>query len=124
MSSVRFICGTQDIHKELETKIADFLGTENPILYAAAFDANGGVFEPLFGDQDAIISDELNHASIIDGCRLSKAKIHVFPHKDAARAAQILAELENVPGRKLLIYCFVSQAIGAVLMRLIVRTRF
>jgi glycine C-acetyltransferase len=67
MSSVRFICGTQDVHKELEAKLSEFLGTEDTILYAAAFDANGGVFEPLFNDQDAIISDELNHASIIDG---------------------------------------------------------
>jgi glycine C-acetyltransferase len=74
MSSVRFICGTQDIHKELEKKIADFLGTEDTILYAAAFDANGGVFEPLLNEQDAIISDELNHASIIDGVRLCKAQ--------------------------------------------------
>lgn len=74
MSSVRFICGTQDIHKELEEKIASFLGTEDTILYAAAFDANGGVFEPLFGPEDAIISDELNHASIIDGVRLCKAQ--------------------------------------------------
>lgn len=74
MSSVRFICGTQDIHKELEARLSAFLGTEDTILYAAAFDANGGVFEPLFGEQDAIISDELNHASIIDGVRLSKAK--------------------------------------------------
>lgn len=73
MSSVRFICGTQDIHKELEQKIAQYLGTEDSILYAAAFDANGGVFEPLFGEQDAIISDELNHASIIDGVRLCKS---------------------------------------------------
>jgi glycine C-acetyltransferase len=73
MSSVRFICGTQDIHKELEHKIADFYGFEDTILYAAAFDANGGVFEPLFGAEDAIISDELNHASIIDGVRLCKA---------------------------------------------------
>lgn len=72
MSSVRFICGTQDIHKELERKISEFLGTEDTILYAAAFDANGGVFEPLFNEQDAIISDELNHASIIDGIRLCK----------------------------------------------------
>jgi glycine C-acetyltransferase len=70
LSSVRFICGTQDIHKELEKKISEFLGTEDTILYAAAFDANGGVFEPLFNEQDAIISDELNHASIIDGVRL------------------------------------------------------
>jgi glycine C-acetyltransferase len=74
MSSVRFICGTQDIHKELEQKLADFLGTEDTILYAAAFDANGGVFEPLLGPEDAIISDALNHASIIDGVRLCKAK--------------------------------------------------
>ena len=73
MSSVRFICGTQDIHKELETKISEFLGTEDTILYAAAFDANGGVFEPLFTEEDCIISDELNHASIIDGVRLCKA---------------------------------------------------
>src|SRR6478672_20111 len=73
MSSVRFICGTQDIHKTLEQKIAEFYGTEDTILYAAAFDANGGVFEPLFGEQDAIISDSLNHASIIDGVRLCKA---------------------------------------------------
>ena len=74
MSSVRFICGTQDLHKTLERKIAEFFGTEDTILYAAAFDANGGIFEPLFGEEDAIISDSLNHASIIDGVRLSKAK--------------------------------------------------
>lgn len=74
MSSVRFICGTQDIHKTLEARISEFLGTEDTILYAAAFDANGGVFEPLFGAEDAIISDELNHASIIDGVRLCKAQ--------------------------------------------------
>jgi glycine C-acetyltransferase len=74
MSSVRFICGTQDIHKELERKTAEFLGTEDCILYAAAFDANGGVFEPLLSAEDAIISDELNHASIIDGIRLCKAE--------------------------------------------------
>jgi len=80
MSSVRFICGTQDIHKELERKIATFLGTEDTILYAAAFDANGGVFEPLFGEQDAIISDELNHASIIDGVRLCKAQRFRYKH--------------------------------------------
>src|ERR1700722_19221549 len=80
MSSVRFICGTQDIHKELEQKISAFLGTEDTILYAAAFDANGGVFEPLFGEQDAIISDELNHASIIDGVRLCKAQRFRYKH--------------------------------------------
>jgi len=74
MSSVRFICGTQDIHKELEAKISAFLGTEDTILYAAAFDANGGVFEPLLNEEDAIISDALNHASIIDGVRLCKAR--------------------------------------------------
>jgi len=84
MSSVRFICGTQDIHKELEAKIAQFLGTEDTILYAAAFDANGGVFEPLFNEQDAIISDELNHASIIDGIRLCKAQRHRYKHNDMA----------------------------------------
>ena len=82
MSSVRFICGTQDIHKELEKKISDFLGTEDTILYAAAFDANGGVFEPLFGEEDAIISDELNHASIIDGVRLCKAERYRYKHND------------------------------------------
>ncbi|WP_290794584.1 glycine C-acetyltransferase [Flavihumibacter sp. UBA7668] len=82
MSSVRFICGTQDIHKTLEKKIADFLGTEDTILYAAAFDANGGVFEPLFGAEDAIISDELNHASIIDGVRLCKAQRYRYKHNN------------------------------------------
>jgi glycine C-acetyltransferase len=88
LSSVRFICGTQDIHKELEKKISDFLGTEDTILYAACFDANGGVFEPLFGEEDAIISDALNHASIIDGVRLCKAKRFRFEHND-------MADLEN-----------------------------
>jgi len=82
MSSVRFICGTQDIHKELERKISEFLGTEDTILYAAAFDANGGVFEPLFGAEDAIISDELNHASIIDGIRLCKAQRFRYNHNN------------------------------------------
>ncbi|MFD2201549.1 glycine C-acetyltransferase [Shivajiella indica] len=82
MSSVRFICGTQDIHKELEAKISKFLGTEDTILYAAAFDANGGVFEPLFGQEDAIISDALNHASIIDGVRLCKAMRFRYKHND------------------------------------------
>jgi glycine C-acetyltransferase len=84
MSSVRFICGTQDIHKELEQKIATFLGTEDTILYAAAFDANGGVFEPLFNEQDAIISDALNHASIIDGVRLCKAQRYRYEHNNMA----------------------------------------
>src|ERR1700704_5193932 len=82
LSSVRFICGTQDIHKELEKKIADFLGTEDTILYAACFDANGGVFEPLFGGEDAIISDALNHASIIDGVRLSKCTRYRYEHNN------------------------------------------
>jgi glycine C-acetyltransferase len=82
LSSVRFICGTQDIHKELELKISEFLGTEDTILYAAAFDANGGVFEPLLGEKDAIISDELNHASIIDGVRLCKAMRYRYKHND------------------------------------------
>ena len=82
MASVRFICGTQDIHKELETKISDFLQKEDTILYAAAFDANGGLFEPLFNDQDAIISDALNHASIIDGIRLCKAERFRYKHND------------------------------------------
>lgn len=88
MSSVRFICGTQDIHKELEHKIADFYGTEDTILYAAAFDANGGVFEPLLGPEDAIISDSLNHASIIDGVRLCKAQRYRYANSD-------MADLEN-----------------------------
>ncbi len=84
MSSVRFICGTQDIHKVLEQKIADFYGTEDTILYAAAFDANGGIFEPLFGPEDAIISDSLNHASIIDGVRLCKARRYRYANSDMA----------------------------------------
>jgi glycine C-acetyltransferase len=82
MSSVRFICGTTDLHKELEKKIADFFGTEDTILYAACFDANGGVFEPLMGEEDAIISDSLNHASIIDGVRLSKAVRYRYNNAD------------------------------------------
>ena len=82
MSSVRFICGTQTIHKELEAKLADFLGTDDAILYAAAFDANGGIFEPLLGPEDAIISDQLNHASIIDGVRLCKAQRYVYEHNN------------------------------------------
>ena len=84
MSSVRFICGTQDLHKNLENKIAEFYGTEDTILYAAAFDANGGLFEPLFSKEDAIISDELNHASIIDGVRLCKAQRYRYKHSDMA----------------------------------------
>lgn len=95
MSSVRFICGTQDIHKELENKLAAFLGTEDTILYAAAFDANGGVFEPLFQEQDAIISDELNHASIIDGVRLCKAKRYRYKHNDMADLEAKLEESQD-----------------------------
>jgi glycine C-acetyltransferase len=92
LSSVRFICGTQDIHKTLEQRLARFLGTEDAILYAAAFDANGGLFEPLLGEQDAIISDELNHASIIDGIRLCKAQRWRYKHNDLADLERCLAE--------------------------------
>ncbi len=95
MSSVRFICGTQDIHKELEAKIAKFYGTEDTILYAAAFDANGGVFEPLFGAEDAIISDELNHASIIDGIRLCKAQRYRYKHSDMADLEEQLKKAQD-----------------------------
>lgn len=99
LSSVRFICGTQDIHKELEAKISSFLGTEDTILYAAAFDANGGVFEPLFSDQDAIISDELNHASIIDGVRLCKAQRFRYKHNDMADLESRLKEASATRNR-------------------------
>ena len=95
LSSVRFICGTQDIHKELEKKISDFLHTEDTILYAAAFDANGGVFEPLLGPEDAIISDALNHASIIDGVRLCKAKRFRYQHNDMANLEEKLKESQD-----------------------------
>ena len=95
MSSVRFICGTQNIHKELEESISEFLGTEDTILYAAAFDANGGLFEPLFGPEDAIISDELNHASIIDGIRLCKAQRHRYNHNDMINLEEKLKETES-----------------------------
>jgi glycine C-acetyltransferase len=95
MSSVRFICGTQDIHKELEEKLSKFLGLEDTILYVAAFDANGGVFEPLLGEQDAIISDELNHASIIDGVRLCKAQRGRYKHNDMADLEEQLKKLEG-----------------------------
>ena len=95
MASVRFICGTQDIHKELETKISDFLQKEDTILYAAAFDANGGLFEPLFNDQDAIISDALNHASIIDGIRLCKAKRFRYKHNDMQDLDILLQNAED-----------------------------
>jgi glycine C-acetyltransferase len=99
MSSVRFICGTQDIHRELELKIAKFLGTEDTILYAAAFDANGGVFEPLFGEQDAIISDALNHASIIDGVRLCKAQRYRYEHNNMADLEAKLQESAHLRSR-------------------------
>ena len=97
MSSVRFICGTQDIHKELERKISEFLGTEDTILYAAAFDANGGVFEPILGPEDAIISDALNHASIIDGVRLCKAQRYRYNHNDMD---DLEAKLKEASGAK------------------------
>ena len=99
LSSVRFICGTQDIHKELENKISDFLGTEDSILYVAAFDANGGVFEPLFGEQDAIISDALNHASIIDGVRLCKAQRLRYDHNNMEDLEIKLQETANARSR-------------------------
>ena len=92
MSSVRFICGTQDIHKELEAEVSKFLGTEDTILYVACFDANGGIFEPLFGEEDAIISDELNHASIIDGVRLAKAKRYRYKHSNMEELEQALKD--------------------------------
>lgn len=99
MSSVRFICGTQDIHKELERKLSAFLGTEDTILYAAAFDANGGVFEPLFGEEDAIISDALNHASIIDGVRLCKSQRYRYEHNNMADLEMKLAETQHLRSR-------------------------
>jgi len=104
MSSVRFICGTQDIHKELEQKIADFYQTEDTILYAAAFDANGGVFEPLLGKEDAIISDSLNHASIIDGVRLCKAARYRYQNNDMADLEkQLIAANENKARFKIIV---------------------
>ena len=99
LSSVRFICGTQDIHKELERKISEFLGTEDTILYVAAFDANGGVFEPLFGEQDAIISDALNHASIIDGVRLCKAQRLRYEHNNMEDLENKLKEASGARSR-------------------------
>ncbi|MBS1620843.1 MAG: glycine C-acetyltransferase [Bacteroidetes bacterium] len=99
LSSVRFICGTQDIHKELEKKLSEFLGTEDTILYAAAFDANGGVFEPLFNEEDAIISDALNHASIIDGVRLCKAQRYRYEHNSMIDLESKLKEASNLRSR-------------------------
>lgn len=103
MSSVRFICGTQDIHKELEKKISQFLGTEDTILYAAAFDANGGVFEPLLGAEDAIISDELNHASIIDGVRLCKAMRYRYKHNDMADLEKQLQDARKAGAKNIIV---------------------
>ena len=103
MSSVRFICGTQDIHKELEKKISQFLGMEDTILYAAAFDANGGVFEPLFGAEDAIISDELNHASIIDGVRLCKSMRYRYKHNDMADLEKQLQEARKAGAKNIIV---------------------
>ncbi|MBS1558749.1 MAG: glycine C-acetyltransferase [Bacteroidetes bacterium] len=103
MSSVRFICGTQDIHKELEKKISAFLHMEDTILYAAAFDANGGVFEPLLGEKDAIISDELNHASIIDGVRLCKAMRYRYKHNDMADLKTQLEEAKKAGAHQIMI---------------------
>ena len=104
LSSVRFICGTQDLHKTLEARLARFLGTEDAILYAAAFDANGGLFEPLLGEQDAIISDELNHASIIDGIRLCKAQRWRYKHNDMADLQRCLTEAEAAGARFKLVF--------------------
>ncbi|MGC1244019.1 MAG: glycine C-acetyltransferase [Chryseosolibacter sp.] len=103
MSSVRFICGTQDIHKELESSISAFLGMEDTILYAAAFDANGGVFEPLLGAEDAIISDELNHASIIDGVRLCKAMRYRYKHNDMADLKTQLEAASSAGAKQILV---------------------
>jgi glycine C-acetyltransferase len=104
MSSVRFICGTQDIHKELEEKLSAFLGTEDCILYCAAFDANGGLFEPLLGAEDAIISDELNHASIIDGIRLCKAMRYRYKHNDMADLENQLKAAHAAGAKQILIF--------------------
>lgn len=103
MSSVRFICGTQDIHKELESAISQFLGMDDTILYAAAFDANGGVFEPLLGAEDAIVSDELNHASIIDGVRLCKAMRYRYKHNDMADLRKQLTDAKAAGARQIMI---------------------
>lgn len=103
LSSVRFICGTQDIHKELERSIAEFLGTEDTILYAAAFDANGGVFEPLFSAEDAIVSDELNHASIIDGIRLCKAMRYRYKHNNMEDLEAQLEAARQANARQIII---------------------
>lgn len=104
LSSVRFICGTQDLHKTLEARLSHFLGTEDTILYAAAFDANGGLFEPLLGEEDAVISDTLNHASIIDGIRLCKAKRYRYQHNDMADMERCLAQARADGARHTLVF--------------------
>ena len=104
LSSVRFICGTQDLHKTLEARLSRFLGTEDTILYAAAFDANGGLFEPLLGEQDAVISDELNHASIIDGIRLCKAKRYRYKHNDMGDLQRCLEQAASDGARYKLVF--------------------
>jgi glycine C-acetyltransferase len=104
LSSVRFICGTQDLHKQLEARLSRFLGTEDTILYAAAFDANGGLFEPLLGEEDAVISDELNHASIIDGVRLCKAKRYRYKHNDMADLERCLEQAKSEGARHTLVF--------------------
>lgn len=103
MASVRFVCGTQDIHRHLEATIADYVGQEDSILYAACFDANGGVFEPLFGEEDAIVSDALNHASIIDGIRLSKARRYRYPNRDLNALADTLKEARAAGARRIVV---------------------
>ena len=104
LSSVRFICGTQDLHQQLEARLSRFLGTEDTILYAAAFDANGGLFEPLLGEQDAVISDELNHASIIDGIRLCKARRYRYLHDDMADLERCLRQARSDGARFMLVF--------------------
>ena len=104
LSSVRFICGTQDLHKRLEARLSGFLGTEDTILYAAAFDANGGLFEPLLGEDDAVISDELNHASIIDGIRLCKARRYRYQHNDMADLERCLQQAAAEGARHTLVF--------------------
>ena len=104
LSSVRFICGTQDLHKRLEARLSAFLGTEDTILYAAAFDANGGLFEPLLGEDDAVISDELNHASIIDGIRLCKARRYRYQHNDMADLERCLQQAAAEGARHTLVF--------------------
>lgn len=99
MASVRFICGTQDLHKKLEKKISEFHGTDDTILYSSCFDANGGVFEALLGANDALISDELNHASIIDGIRLCKSKRLRYKHMDMADLERLLIESKDAPNK-------------------------